>query len=251
VPTLVQPAAKNSGTGTTLTVTLPNPTSSGSCLFVRVLTSANTNGHVSGITLGGSADNFGVIASQGTSTDHAIVTCWADPACAAGQTSVVITTTGSAGTQAVSAIVSEYSGMPATLAGMLDKSGVFTSSGFATSWALAAASPPTTQASELWLSIVGGNVSAVTAGTYTGPGSLWTNTALNGVNNYSGGFSAGGVAGDQVVSATGSPAYNGTASPTSTMDGLIVALKAAAAASAAAPAPLVVPQAAVMQAANW
>ena len=216
--------AQNSGTGTSLTVTLGSATTPGNFLAVLVLTTAGTNGSVSSVSLGGAAGNFGSIVSQGNSSDHAIVTCWGDPDCAGGQTAVAITTTGSSGTQAISAIVFEISGMPSTLTGILDKSAVLSSSGFVTSWTLGPTAT-TTQADEMWLAIVGGNVSSSTAGTYTGPGSAWTNTVLSGVNNYTGGFSAGGVAGYQVVSSTGTASYNGTCT-SSTLDGLVLTLKA-------------------------
>jgi len=195
MPAVVQ-SAKNAGTGTSLTVTLASPTTAGNCLFVLVLTSGPVNGTVNSVKLGGVADNFSTsaLASEGNSGDHAVVTCWADPDCAAGQTSIAITTTGSSGVQAISAIVYEASGMPTTRAALLDKTAVFSSSGFVSSWTLGPTAT-TTHASELWLAIVGGNANQATAATLTGPASGWTNTGLTGVNNYA-----------NSVSLTGSPA---------------------------------------------
>jgi hypothetical protein len=239
LPVLAQSPAANSSTGTTLTVALAQPTTAGNCLIVLTGTAGfSANGTVSGITLGGSADHFAVVASKGTSGDHAIVSAWADPNCAGGQTSIAITTSGSSGTQAISAVAYEITAMPATVSALLDQQASFSSAGFITSWTLGPTGT-TAQPVEAWFAIVAGNVSAATAGTATGPGPPWASRTLPGVNNYAGGFSFGGVTGYQTAQAAGTASFNGTVSPASTLDGLVVTLKAVSRAPSSAPLPVI------------
>lgn len=238
-PVVVQ-TAKNAATGASTTVTLGSPTTPGNCLVAEVISAGtSTNPTVSGITLGGSAGNWGVVATEGNSGDHAVSTSWADPACAGSQTSVVVSLTGGSGTLAALVWVYEVSGMPALIAGMLDKSAVLSSAGFVSSWTLGPTAT-TTQASEICFGLAGGNTNNTTVATYTPPGTLWTNQAQQGLANVGGsGFSFGGVCGYQILGATGTVSYNGTVSPTSTIEGLVVTLKASTAVAAAVPAPYV------------
>ena len=246
-PSVVQQAG-NAGTGTALTVTLGSPTTAGNCLVVFACTvGVSANGTVSGITLGGTAGNFAAVASEGTSTDHAIVTCWADPSCAGGQTSVAISTTGSSGTAALTVNAYEVSGMPSVFGSLLDQAAVFSSTGFVTSWTLGPTGT-TSQASEIWFAVVAGNGSTGTAGTIAGPGAPWTDTALPGISNWDGSHGLNGVTSYQVVSSAGTASYNGTASPSSTLDGLVVTLKAAA---VTPPAAAVAPSAAGGAVSGW
>lgn len=69
-----------------------NPTTAGNCVVVALLTYATSNVAVStsGMTLGGSADNFAEAYSvqSGFSSATAYCALWVDPACAGGQTAV-------------------------------------------------------------------------------------------------------------------------------------------------------------------
>jgi hypothetical protein len=214
---------QNVGIGSNLTVTMPGSTTGGNALVGLVFTAGSTNGTVTGITLGGSAGNWAAEASQGSGSDHALLTCWSDPSCAGGQTSVVITTNGPGGQTAL-AWVFEVSGLLAA-GPLLDKSAGVSSSGFVASWTLGPTAT-TTQASEIWLAIAGGSVSGTTAGTLTGPSSPWTNQAQQ--SQVNGSFTQGVISGYQVVSSTGTASYNGSSSPNSTIEGLVVTLKALA-----------------------
>jgi len=221
-------AARNAGTGTSITVTLGQPTTAGQCLVVLVYTAASTNGAVSGVTLGGSPGNFAAEASKGTGGDHAIVTCWSNPSCAGGQTAIDISTSGSSGTQTILAWAFEMYGMLAA-GPLLDQQATLSSAGFVGSWALGPTAV-TSQASEAWFAIAGGNVAGGTPGTYTGPASPWVNQPQQGVAG--GSFSGGAVCGYQAVSAAAAASYNGTVTPNSTIEGLLVTLKAAPLATA-------------------
>lgn len=85
---------------TTVTTFMPIPTGSlGPSTLVALITTngGTTNPTVSGLTLGGSADNWKVATSDnGTVAFGGAI--WYDPGCAANQTTVVVNCTGGAGT---------------------------------------------------------------------------------------------------------------------------------------------------------
>jgi len=217
-PSLVQPVVANSATGNTVTVTLGSPTTAGNCLIVLIGdTGSSTDGTPSTVTLGGVADNFAALATQGTGSSHAIVAAWADPDCAGGQTSVVVTTTGGSGTEHLFAWVFEFSGLATS--SLLDQSATFNSSGFVSSWSIGPTAT-TTQASEVWFGVICGNASSGSA-TFAGPSSPWINATEQNIS------AAQALCGYQIVSATGTATYSGTASPTSTGEGLVVTVNAA------------------------
>lgn len=205
---LVQTKQGSSALGT-LTITLDAPTVAGNGLIVILAASGTTANptSVTGVTLGGVADNFSQITTFGSGSDAAIGAVWLDLNCAGGQTSVVITTTGGSGTLAVMASVYEWSGLyPVS---PFDQTANSVSSG-ATSWT-STATPTTTQASELW---IGGVFTTVSSpGTITGPASPWTN--LSQVSQTQGSFEDRWMSGYQVVSATGAATYSGTVAPSS------------------------------------
>lgn len=214
---------------TTLTITLTSPTVAGHGLIVKAATSrATTNGSVSGITLGGSADHFASVATAGSGTDASSVACWLDLNCAGGQTSVVITVSGGSGAAIILASVEERDDLPTTLA--FDKSSSSVNVG-STSWT-SNATATTTQASELWtgLSLC---LSSGSTPTITGPGGAWTN--LTAISQAGSGFTNTFMAGSQVVAATGAATYNGTVSPSSEWVALVVTLKLVAAATGILP----------------
>ena len=215
---LVQ-SAQNSGTGTTLTVTLGAATTAGNCLVVMVAANGSaTNGSVSGITLGGSADNFARLGSVvGTSGDAGITACWADPNCAGGQTSVVITQTGGSGTLGLEAAVHERDDL--ALSGLLDKQSTGGISTGSATWD-STSTATTTQAAEVWFGIALGVTNS--GPTLTGPASPWVNGTQ--ITQAYGSFTAAVLVGYQEVSSTGTARYNGTSSPSSDYVALAVAL---------------------------
>lgn len=130
-------SAKNSGTGTSVTVTLGSPTTPGNCLV-------NPDPYVGHQRQpGGQRDHAWrqrgqlrqdrLRRQQRRPRDRGVL---GRPGLRRGQTSVVVTMASVGGSKGTSVTVYEVSGMPSTLTGMLDKSAVFTSSGFVSSWTL-------------------------------------------------------------------------------------------------------------------
>lgn len=217
-PTLVQTASGTVTSGA-LTVTL-SATTAGNCLVALIGSCADSgNGTISGITLGGGADNWAQSAIEGSGGDHAIATGWADPNCAGGQTSVVISQTGGGGTvQGLMAYVMEWSG----LGGTVDVSSGQSSAGFVSSWT-SGTTGATAQASEVAFGLTCGASNTRGPG-LTGPSSPWTNETL---------LTVAGTTRDkfllcgyQILSSTGTQVYAGTSSPTTTNDTLVYSLKA-------------------------
>ncbi len=205
---------------TTVTVTLGKATQAGNCLLVITGTTySTTNPAVSGVTLGGSAGNFGSLYSEGLSGGDSIVSFWADPDCAGGQTSVAVTVSGGSGSGLVAVSVLEVSGLASTLAGLLGQSaGTTDSSG--TSWT-SGATAATSQADELW---VGGVCTYTLDEIITGPGSPWHNFAQQG-----GGTHPSAMAGYQVATATGTAEYAGTLNRGYAYTAAVITLQGAAA----------------------
>src|SRR6185312_2588588 len=152
-----------------LTITLDAPTGAGHGLVVMVSgTAVTTDPTVSGITLGGSADHFAVAASVGGTTSASVTTCWLDLNCAGGQTSVVITTTGSSGAAAVHATVYEFDNL--LTASAFDKTASVATT--TSSWS-SGATATTSQAAEIYVGqviIVGSSAPVI-----TGPAGPWAN----------------------------------------------------------------------------
>ena len=197
-----------------LTVTIP-ATTAGNCLVVCVASlNATTPASISGITLGGSADNFAQAVANTAQTASAFI--WADPNCAGGQTSVVISgahLTVSAGNGGV--VVYEVSGLAAS--SPVDK----TSSGNAasgTTWS-SGTTAATTQAAEFWAGVAD-------AFNPVGPGAPWNNTTA--------GTSC--IAGQQITSATGTATYNGTCTNTGPVAAAVATFKPASLPGTATPA---------------
>lgn len=210
---LIQAVAGNV-TGNTLNITI-TPTGAGNCLVALIGNSADTtNGTISGITLGGSADNWVQAAIQGNGSDHAIVTGWVDPNCAVGQTSVAISTTGGTGDH-LFGWVFEFSG----LSGTLDKSSGG-ANGFASSWTSGTTST-TAQAFEVAFGITCGASSGTPV--LAGPASPWVNEAQQTLSGSA--HIKAAVAGYQILSSTQTITYAGTASPTNTNDTLVFTLR--------------------------
>jgi hypothetical protein len=180
--------------GNSTSITIPS-TTAGNCLVTCIASASTAAATVSGITLGGSAGNYAQLAHASDSlfTSFTDAFIWADPACAGGQTAVVISGSSlslASGNGGV--MIYEVSGLTSTIAALLDQSSTHGSTS-AGNWTSNPA-PDSTQASEIWVGVVSdGN------GTLTGP-SAWTNTSI--------GTTA--EAGYQIVSSTGSAVYSGT-----------------------------------------
>lgn len=202
MPTLVQSQSGSIASGATLTVTLGSATTAGNCLIVCAgAAQASADPTVSGITLGGSAGNFAVVKAVNNNAD-ADCEIWADPGCAGGQTSVVVSFNAGSGSQQGNAVwVMEWSGV--TVSGPVDKVNGANASGSSFS---SGSTGTLTNASELVIGAVAYFGSS--SNTITGPSSPWTGLAQ--VNAGGGGNGVALAAGYQVVSATTSLAYSGT-----------------------------------------
>lgn len=180
----------------TLTATFSNPTGSGNSLVACITTAASvTCPTVSGLTLGGSGDNWEVANSDPT-TAGLTSTIWYDPGCSSGKTVVVLSFTGGSGVSGdVYLTVYEVTGVLA-----FDKG----SSGNVASGASTFSSgttATTTAANEIFF---GSATATNVIPTVTGVGS-WT-TQSTGAGQYD------QIAGYQIVSSTGTATYSGTVS---------------------------------------
>ena len=213
-PSLVQSKSATGTTGTSVTVTLTSNTGAGNCLVVCVgATQATTNPTVSGITLGGSAGNFALakaVNTNGTAVDCEV---WADPNCAGGQTSVVVSFNAGSGSGLGYVVwVMEWSGI--VTSSPVDKTNG-QAPGASASWS-SLSSGTLSQASELVIGAIA--QSAGSNSTITGPGAPWTNLA-----QVNAGIDVGLMAGYQVVSATTAQTYNGTQSLSGAGYGAVIA----------------------------
>ena len=182
----------NSTFSNSTTPTIP-ATTAGNCLVV-LIGCGGSSATLSGITLGGSADNFGQLIAPVVNAAQFEIFTWADPNCAGGQTAISLSGSGLAVgvTSGLGGVaIYEVSGLATTLGALLDKSSVGTGSVTAYS---SGATATTANANELWVG------SAGSSGTIsTGPGAPWNNH-LN-PNTFMTGY--------QVASSTGAATYSG------------------------------------------
>ena len=189
----------------TATTTIP-ATTAGNCLVVCVDSFGGSTQSVTGITLGGSAGNFSQLIAVGGAASLPFSAIWADPNCAGGQTSVVISGTGLSlisGDGGV--VIYEISGLASS--SVLDQSSSGTTASGTTF--SSGTSGTTALANEIYVGTADGSP------TMAGPSSPWTNT-VNGGN--------AAVSGYQIVSATGTATYAGT-SGSGTTSAAVVTLK--------------------------
>lgn len=166
-------AAQGAGTGTSLTVTLGTATTAGNCVLVMIYSDCSSVSQtVTGVTLGGSAGNFSQIAAESIPSNSLYTWAWADPSCAGGQTSIVVTTSQTSA-YTLAAQLYEVSGVVA--AGVLDLSaGASTTSGTVIG---PAATGVTSLAWEFWCGFAAGVIGGATS--FNGPASGgWTNEAV-------------------------------------------------------------------------
>jgi len=220
--TLVQAKSGTATSGTTVTVTLTNPTTAGNCLVISVGASqGTTNPTVSGVTLGGSATN---VVNAKTANNNADVDCevWVIWNIAGGQTSVVVTFNAGTGAGQQNVVwAEEYSGVLAT-SNPVDAATANGANGNSTSPS-SGSTGTLSQPGELL-------IGAISAGAViTGPSSPWVNETNATVSTLS------LIAGHQVTSATTAQTYSGTIT-SAVWGAVIVGLKLAPAGGGALPA---------------
>lgn len=182
-------------TVTAVPVTLPSPTGAGNTLVACITAGGSvTAPGISGVTLGGLADNWQAAVTDTSNVSIFGGAIWYDPDCAAGQTSVVITLTGGTGTGGDS-YVAVYE-----VAGILtaDQFSHGDSGSPAATWS-SGATPVTAQADEIFF---GACTASNAIPAVTGAGTWVTQSTGAGTWDQ--------VAGYQIVSATGAAAFSGT-----------------------------------------
>ena len=217
---LVQHAKNTAVSATSCVVTL-SPTGAGNLLVVCVSTAVN-DALVTGVTLGGSGTGFAQRVAQ-TSNSFITACVWSNPACASGQTSLVVNLS-TADDPCVD--VYEVSGLPGAV---LDQSVVHPLLATASTWT-SNATPATTQPAEFVVALVGGFNNAATSTTITGPAGPWANetqlTPATGIFQLSG---------YQISSSTGPFTYSGTSNMTGTNNNYTAITATFMAASVVAP----------------
>jgi hypothetical protein len=197
VITLVQTATAvtNSTYSPAVTVTFGSPVTAGNCLAVAI---SDFEGGVTGVTIGGSADNWAQAAAAQTGiAPYAFI--WTDPHCAGGSPVIVASMSNGTG---IAAVAWEFTGIASS--SPVDQAAAANVFGapYVTSFT-STATATTRQAQEAWIGCVAtdGNPAI------SGPSSPWVNSAqLNaGVSS-----DATFMAGYQITSAAGAAAYAGT-----------------------------------------
>jgi hypothetical protein len=210
-------------------VTLGTNATAGNTLVVAVacLASSSAAG-VTGITLGGSADNFALVtpgpsAQDATSpNDYINVSVWADENCAGGSAAIAVT-----GTGVMAAWAWEFSGLSATA----ENWQVIPVPTYQDSWVTGL--PATTVPVEAWFAVTcaANQAAAETLAPVSGNG--WTaETAYSGT---AGSYDWGAQAAYQVLNTTGTPAWSGAFSEPSFSVTVLLALEGTGFGSAAAP----------------
>lgn len=195
-----------------LTGAFPLPTVAGNCVVV-VINSANAASEVpsiTGVTLGGAADNFknGATGISAAGADHALAGIWVDNNCAGGQTAIAVTGTNLTMTVSLGITLMEIAGI--VTVSPVDQA--VPASG-ASSAPVAGPTPATTIANEIWIGALTGVAALALASSPP-----WTNFT------YETGAESGG--GYQIVNATGTPTYaNASTGAVACWAGAIIALK--------------------------
>jgi hypothetical protein len=205
--------APASGSTANLTATFRSPTTQGSCLVACVSVTGNSGNAVTGATLGGSADNWAQLAHTGDlASDAAFVAVWADPACAPGQTSVVIGTNAATGISA-QGYVFEFADLQSTVAALLDQTALLNTHATTTGAPSCGPTATTRQAAEVWLACMFGYNATITE-----PAFPWARLPqlTGGANSL--------MASYQVVSATGQATYAPGFGSATFAEGIVVTL---------------------------
>jgi hypothetical protein len=182
-------------------------TTAGNCVVVVVNAFNNSSTpSVSGVTLGGSADNFTqAVSVVNSSSSYVLSAIWVDPGCAGGQTAVAVSGSNLTVNSNFGITIYEVSGLAAS--NVTDKTSS-SSANSGTSWT-SGTTATTTQANEFWIGAV-----TTAATSFTQPGA-WTNSA----------YTSNAGSGYQIVSSTGTATYNATLSPSTDWSACVAALK--------------------------
>lgn len=177
-----------------LTVTIP-ATTAANCLVVAVASASGASTSVTGVTLGGLADNFFRLTDlHYTGAAFNYVALWADPDCAGGPTQVVVSglNANEVASGNGSVWVYEFSGLNAYTNTLLDL--VSAGPGTGTAWD-SGTTATTSSDAEAWVGVMHGPSPS------TVPGAPWVNSQP-----------AGGlcVTGYQITTAAGAADYAGT-----------------------------------------
>lgn len=216
-PGLVQ-SVSNTGTTSPLSLTLPNNTQPGNTLIVNIGSSATpTNPTISSITLGGSAGNFAQVVTAGTpsSADESVF-MWNDPNCAAGQTALSVTFSGTF-TGSVLATAMEFAGI--LQASPADKSTGQNNDAAPSTWS-STATATTTQPAELAVGCCLGFLSSG-IGTIGGPSSPWVNLT----QETSSSTHVGLLSGYQLLNGLQAVTYSGTFATTGNYSAVVATFK--------------------------
>ena len=200
--TVVQTVSANS-----LSFSFGSNTTPGNAIVVCVM-SHDITPVVSGVTIGGVADNFAAAEASGTSAGGSAAAIWVDLNC--GQAAEAVVVSGSSlnvGSGFGGVVAYEVSGVTA-----LDAAGITGSpgGGASSSWTSGTAGPTGT-ASEIWV----GCASSDSGSSHPAADSSFANTTFNPA-----------TAGYKVVSSTGNAVYSGTTSGNAHTAAVVVALKA-------------------------
>lgn len=198
------------------TGSFPNPVTPGNCLVVGITALNATSGHipaVTGVTIGGAADNFVKAASaiSGLSVnEYNLAAIWIDYNCAAGQVIAVngsnFTSSGNAGI-----VLWEISGLPGT--NPVDKTSTATATANA-NWS-SGATANTSQPNEIWFGLAMTDTIPTVL-----PALPWVTAQW-----MSGGF--GGTFGSQITSAEAAATFAGTQTSADGWAAVVVTLEGA------------------------
>lgn len=176
-----------SKTDFTTTPSFSSATTAGNCLVICVC-SWLFGSSLTGITIGGSADNFAQAVTVNNTTPYTWI--WYDRNCVGGQTALSISGTMAVDSGNGGVFIYEVAGLD-TSSSVLDQTGTGTGTGTA----YTASSPTTTVANEIWFGCIEEQNALSTQ-----PGSPWVNLAAS--------FAGAGY---NIVSSTGTCTYAGTA----------------------------------------
>ena len=198
-----------SGTAVTAngTITLGTTTAGNTLIaMASVRNSGTANATLANVTLGGVQDNFTHLQDFGTnSSAGGHLYWWLDALCAGGQTSVVYSTTGGNGTEALTMAVLEVGGLIPLTPGSPDTSSGVAGTASSASWN-SGTTTLTSWPTEIWTGVV---VSGTT--TVTGPSNPWINLAAVGNGTVS-----TTMFGYQITPTAGSASFSGTFSTSQT-----------------------------------
>jgi hypothetical protein len=206
---VVQTASSN-----TTTVTFGANTTAGNTLVVAVMSFANA-GSVTGVTIGGAADNFAAVTGSSVQQGLCFCAMWADFACTIASTSVVVSGANLVVDASDGGIVAyEIAGVSSPV-----DQALATGTGASANWG-AGPTGTTSNANEIFIGCVDTAANLISV-----PGTPWTNTLF--------GFAAAGY---EIVSSTGSATYSGTQNSASNAAAAVITIPASAAGTNAAAA---------------